>query len=444
MFQTCDQPCRYSIIFVTVTHEPNIQPNHMKQLYTSLLTGAALLVAGAVSAQKSHSLQSIQNAIHPGHGTIDVRGGAPPNDECTGAVNQNLAIGGTVTFSGDNTNATDAEGFGFGQVWESFTITQCADLTLSYCGTAPAFGNAFLSLFMGCPNTTFYPAAGFDVTTCSDGNVTIFFTSVPPGQYYYAVMNDAANAAVGPYTIAVSAVAPAIGCAANDECANAIALSAGANCVGTLFLTTGASESMDPIDCAGFTSGNGHDVWFSFVATNASMTVGVTGFNESDAMVELFSGSCGSLVSLGCADATFPQAAGEQTSEELIQTGLTVGTTYYVRVYDWGHASPDHSFEICVVQGEGTNIGIEENATATDWSIYPNPGTGVFNLQYNGANTTVSIEVIDITGRVVYTQQTSMAAGTNHPIDLSGVAIGNYNVRLIANGVRTEQRLMVK
>lgn len=34
--------------------------------------------------------------------------------------------------------------------------------------------------------------------------------------------------------------------------------------------------------------------------------------------------------------------------------------------------------------------------------------------------------------------------GTNHTLDLTGLSAGNYNVRLTVNGVRTEQRLMVK
>jgi hypothetical protein len=214
--------------------------------------------------------------------------------------------------------------------------------------------------------------------------------------------------------------------------------------VGTLFNTTGATQTLAPIECAGFTSSNAFDVWFSFVATNTSMTIAVTGFNAADAMVELFEGTCGNLTSLQCADETFPQAADEQTSEQLVYTGCTVGTTYYVRVYDWGHASDAHEFEMCVVSGEGTNIGIEENANASDWSVFPNPGTGVFTLQYSGANAAADIEVFDLTGRAVYTSRTAVANGTNHTLDLTGVSAGNYNVRLTVNGVRTEQRLMVK
>jgi hypothetical protein len=412
----------------------------MKKIYT-LFLGTALLLAGTAQAQRNTAPKS----IHPVRAASnDQRGGGPANDECGGAVNQNLAVGGAVIFTGDNTGATDTEELGALNVWETFTLSECADLALTYCTTNPAFGNALLSLFSGCPWTTYYPAAGFDVETCPDGNVTIFWTSVPAGQYYYAVMNDPDNAAVGPYTITVAATAAAIACVPYNECSTAMPITAGATCTPTPFLTTGASESMDPIECAGFESPIGHDVWFSFVATSASMTVGVTGYNESDAMVEVFSGSCGSLTSLGCADETYPQSAGEQTSEAFIYTSFTVGNTYYVRVYDYAHASPDHNFEICVTEGEGSTIGITEVSDAGAFSLFPNPGTGVFMIQYAGTTGLGNIEVIDVTGRVMYNKQSQLATGSTHSMDLTGLAAGNYTVRITTNGVRTEQRLVVK
>ena len=114
-----------------------------------------------------------------------------------------------------------------------------------------------------------------------------------------------------------------------------------------------------------------------------------------------------------------------------------------MRVYDWGHNSPEHNFEICVVEGEGSGIGMDENA-ASEFSIFPNPGTGVFNLQYAGNNGLANIEVLDVTGRIVYNKQAQVANGSTQSIDLTGMSAGNYNVRLTVGGVRTEQRLMVK
>lgn len=425
----------------------------MKKIYISMLACTALLLAGTATAQKSLNLRSPFSTISPAHSGGEVRGGgAPANDECTGAVNQDLAIGGTVVFTGDNTGATDGEGFGFGQAWEMFTTTECADITLTYCGTNPVFANAFLSLFVDCPYSSFISSASFDQTTCADGNVTIFYTTVPAGTYYYAVLTDP-GVVEGPYTITVSAVAAALPCLppppppANDDCDAAISLTANTWCNFQYFTGLGGTESLPGLDCNGFTGSADDDVWFSFVATAADMTIGVQGSDDGDgdvntgydAVVELFEGACPGT-SINCADASLGNEL-----EEIAATGLSVGATYYVRVYDW-YATPwpDQTFGICVVEGTGGNIGIEESSSVDAWSIFPNPGTGVFNLQYTGASALSNIEVFDLTGRVVYNEQVSLAKGANHNIDLSDLSAGNYNVRLTANGARTEQRLMVK
>ena len=393
---------------------------------------------------------------HPtsqGH-TTQLRGGGVLNDDCSSVTVDNLAGGGSLTYTGTTVGATNIGDAVAGSnldlggdtvfVFHAFTTTVCTDLAIAYCGTTtlPAIYQAVLSLT--CPmDADFVNFSSGEFTSCTDGNATIYWTAVPAGTYYLPVRGEPATA--GPYTITVTATACPTA-PANDDCETAPALTVEATCVGTPFTTAGATQTLDPILCEGFTSANALDVFFTFTATSTSHTIGVVGFNEADAMVELLEGGCGSLTSMACADATFPQTVavdGEVTVEQLIQTGLTIGTTYTVRVYDWGHNSPEHNFEICVTEGEGNNIGIDESAVS-EWTVFPNPNDGQFSLTYIGANGNVNIEVDDLTGRVVYSEQVSLAKGANHNIDLSGLSAGNYNVRLTANGARTEQRLMVK
>jgi hypothetical protein len=120
---------------------------------------------------------------------------------------------------GDNTYATpDCALFPEPNVWEAFTITACSDVTLDYCGTVPAFGNAWLNLALGCPCASFTPAGAFDVFTCPDGNVTINWSGLAAGTYYYPVMLDPGNGAIGPYTINVVANAVTSYCSADGFC----------------------------------------------------------------------------------------------------------------------------------------------------------------------------------------------------------------------------------
>lgn len=367
----------------------------------------------------------------------------PANDVCTGATPQALAAGGSVTFSGNNSNATDTELLGFPTLWHAFTTTECTNLALTYCTTDPAFGNAFLNLWTDCPATTAQPSASYNLTDCPDGNVTIYYANVPAGTYYYGVLT-AANA-TGPYTITVAAE-PCDAPPANDDCAGAFPLTVGTFCNNVPFTAANATESLPAAQCSGFTGNANDDVWFSFVATAADVTVGATGTDDGDgnnqtgydAVVEAFDG-CGGT-SLGCIDGTL-----SAEPEGLELTGLTVGNTYYVRVYNYYTSLPvPNSGTVCVVLGTGINIGIQENSDADIWSIFPNPTEGSFNLSYAGKTATADIEVIDVTGRLVYSERAALVAGSVRTIDLSNLGAGNYTVRLTAGGERSTQRLMVK
>lgn len=411
----------------------------MNKIYTVLMTAAATLCAAGSMAQKALPTQPAQFTSFRPAGEVEVRGGGTPsNDECTGATVQALAVGATLTINGDNTGGTDSEGIGFATTWEAISLTTCANVQISYCGTNPAFGNFALGIG-DCPISTVITPSGS--SDCPDGNLIINYAEVPAGTWYIPVLVEAGSE--GPYTITVTATActpPPFG----DDCASPIVLTSSATCNPVDFATAGATQSLAPILCGGFTSDNARDVFFSFVCTNATQTIGVVGFNGADAVVEIFSGTCASLTSLGCADGSFPATGTETTSEQLTQSGLTVGTTYYVRVYDWGHGSDEHLFQICVTEGAGSTIGINENEATLAVNVYPNPSTGLFNVSYNGENGPAAIQVMDVTGRVVYSWYGQMSVNGVHTIDLSGMSAGNYTALFSVNGARSAQRLVVK
>lgn len=374
--------------------------------------------------------------------TINITAGVEPpaNDECEGAVNQDLAVGGSVTFTGDNTGATDSQGewaLGLGQVWETFTTTECANLQLTYCGTDPAFGNAFLALFIDCPFTDFISATSFDLTTCPDGNVTLFYTAVPAGQYYYAVMNDPDNGAVGPYTITVSATACLPG-PSNDECAGAIMLDVNLDCEPVQGTVQDATESLPAIICNDFEGIANDDVWYSFVATGPNQTITVDGTDTLDAVIQLFQGDCAGLVELDCADATL---GGDV--EEIVTTDLVEGTTYYVRVYDFYNGYPiEPTFDICITGDVGTTV---TEAAPAGFSLRPNPAEDQVTITWDGAEGMARVEILDVAGRLVQSGQFATNAGASITLDLSeGISSGLYTVRVTADNLRAEQRLLVK
>lgn len=132
---------------------------------------------------------------------------------------------------------------------------------------------------------------------------------------------------------------------ANDNCAGAIALvPGGIGICNPIAGTVNYATQSAPASTCGGTPNN--DVWYSFVASSANMTISVTGNATMDAIVELMSGACGALTSLQCRDLTLSGG-----TEQFTYSGLTVGNTYYIRVYDYYAAPPvDGSFTICVYQ----------------------------------------------------------------------------------------------
>ena len=130
----------------------------------------------------------------------------------------------------------------------------------------------------------------------------------------------------------------------NDECSGAILLNPGATCTPTAFNTVGATGSAPTSSCSAGGSA-AQDVWFRFVATSTSATIRVGAVNGSDPVIQYFSGTCANLVSRGCSDFFI-----EGVDENLTATGLVVGQTYYVRVYDYrGVNATSNDFTICVI-----------------------------------------------------------------------------------------------
>ncbi|WP_299117262.1 GEVED domain-containing protein [uncultured Winogradskyella sp.] len=117
---------------------------------------------------------------------------------------------------------------------------------------------------------------------------------------------------------------------ANDDCAGAITVTLGVGTCGpdvTGNNTTATDSGVAQAACATATYSGG-DLWYTFTLgamdTQVDYTRSASAFSTTQ--VELYSGTCGALVEVDCT-----------TSASASFTGLTGGTTYYMRVYDWGN-----------------------------------------------------------------------------------------------------------
>ena len=129
---------------------------------------------------------------------------------------------------------------------------------------------------------------------------------------------------------------------ANDNCVNATLLTPALACNPTAGTTQNATNSNAPGNCGG----GQHDVWYRFVATATDHQVRVDGSTFFDAVIGALTSCGGTARPTGgdCADYT-----GGDGVEVLNLSGLTVGTTYYIQVYDYyGSTTATADFDICV------------------------------------------------------------------------------------------------
>jgi len=124
----------------------------------------------------------------------------------------------------------------------------------------------------------------------------------------------------------------------NDDCSGALSIVPDGACVSGD--GTHATQSL----AAGCGSSSDDDVWFTFKATNTTQFIEVHPSSGYDPIVQLFSGSCASLTSVKC----YSPTDGNGVDITGTFTGLTVGATYYYRVYNYNTVSPTFTFTTCV------------------------------------------------------------------------------------------------
>lgn len=104
----------------------------------------------------------------------------------------------------------------------------------------------------------------------------------------------------------------------NDECSGAIQVFNGTQ---GPYDNSLALDSDPPWNCGVGTK----DVWFKYLAGNGTLTVTTCGLTGVDTQIEIFSGSCGSLTSIGCDDDSC------SSFQSTVSVPVTAGW-YYIRV----------------------------------------------------------------------------------------------------------------
>ena len=102
------------------------------------------------------------------------------------------------------------------------------------------------------------------------------------------------------------------------------------------------------------TGTTGSDVWFKFYAQSATASVVVNPTSAFNVAIQAFSGSaCPGLTTIGCVD-----AAGNNATETLSLTGLTVNQLYYFRIFGSsnGVSNRTGTYTFCGSAGLGSSV----------------------------------------------------------------------------------------
>ncbi|HYV95488.1 MAG TPA: CUB domain-containing protein [Chitinophagales bacterium] len=230
---------------------------------------------------------------------------------------------------------------------ETFTTSngQCIQIDPTFPSNFGLCTNDTLKVYDGPNILSPIANSGAAIYTNTFTNPTIFSTlgSSATFQFY----SDGGTHARG-WQIAMSCVnCPSA--SINNDCVNAIQLSPTNSC-NYLASSTSAGNSNNPFlaPCTGDAT---DDVWYKFVANNSTMSMTAAATDGTmNPVMQLLSGTCGSFTSLYCQNAT-----GVGGTEIINATGLTVGNTYFLRVYDFTANAVSHTFNICVVGAAPTD-----------------------------------------------------------------------------------------
>ena len=111
--------------------------------------------------------------------------------------------------------------------------------------------------------------------------------------------------------------------------------------------------------------------------------------------------------------------------------------------YVWGNPSspPQYTVSLSITNNCGTDtdnetytidvLGIETTVNTIGYKVYPNPSADFWNVSFDQTMDEVTVEVMDITGRVVY-NETQNSTGL-FQVDLSNLSSGNYVLKVAAN-----------
>jgi len=220
----------------------------------------------------------------------------------------------------------------------------------------------------------------------------------------------------------------------NNDCGSPTPLTPGTNfavnsLVGTIVGSTDSGELATTCSSYG-----GGDVWYSVVVPadgNITIETNSNGSTITDTAMEVYSGSCGSLVSVECDDDD--SLDGNFSLVDL--TGRTPGEVLLIRVWEYAGGTED-TFQISAYNA---TLSIQDLNASVGFKAYPNP---VINELTVSANSEIKqLSIVNMLGQTV---KTVTPNSRDYKLDFSDLTSGIYFVKALVNNTEGTFRIVKK
>ncbi|PHS08982.1 MAG: hypothetical protein COA88_05615 [Kordia sp.] len=221
---------------------------------------------------------------------------------------------------------------------------------------------------------------------------------------------------------------------ANNDCANPIVLTPGGvfgtnSVVGTIVNSTDSGELATTCSSYG-----GGDVWYSVIVPadgNIDIETNNNSSTLTDTAMEVYSGTCGTLTSVGCDD----DGSTDGNFSLVSLTGRTPGEVLLVRIWEYAGGTED-TFQ---VSAYNATLSIEDLKLSEWFKAYPNPV--IDELTISAKNEIMSLSIVNMLGQTV---RIVTPNSRNYKLDFADLSPGIYFVKASVNNTEGTIRIVKK